>query len=77
MFMHNDWDAPGPRIRSSWNIVRMIMRGPLTDKRIEHYQQRGFYSAEYKAARRELMAKRAAKRDGNWVERDGRWIYSP
>lgn len=71
-------DFVGPALlRSSWRPERLIVRGPLTDAMIEKYRQRGYYSAEFKRARREHMAKKAAKRNGNFVEVDGRPVYSP
>lgn len=59
------------------------MRGPLTDKQIERYRKMGFYSAEFKQARKELqdMRKRRRderRRDGNFVkDGEGRMIYAP
>jgi len=72
-------------MRSSWNETRMLLRGPLTDKRIEYYRERGWYSAEFREARRGLIAsqnakrqEREARREGNFlVFSDGRQIYSP
>src|SRR5688572_8010693 len=55
-------------------------RGPLlTDKRIERYQKKGFYSAEFREARRAYQARKAAqKRVGNFIKAgDGRFIYCP
>lgn len=53
----------------------------LTDKRIAHYQNLGFYSDAFHQARRALMQKKAAQRqarDGNFIlAPDGRRIYSP
>ena len=69
-----------PRLRSGWPESGLLMLGPLTDKRIAEYQKRGFYSAEFREQRRELAARRSKKRErreGNWVERDGRMVYSP
>lgn len=57
--------------------------GNLTDKQIERYRQQGYYSAEFRDARRELMHRKKARRDiaaqrsGNFVIIDGRTIYSP
>jgi hypothetical protein len=72
-------------MRSSWNETRMLLRGPLTDKQIEKYEKKGWYSPEFKEARRELMAQktsrhneRNARRDGNFLLfKDGSKIYSP
>lgn len=69
-----EWDG---KVRSSWNQARLVVRGRLTDKRIEKYEKAGFYSAEYREARRKLAQRRSDKRKGNFIERDGKFIYSP
>ena len=71
--------APQKPIKSSWNESRLVMRGPLTDKKIEQYKKQGWYSAELKRKRRELIEqKNAMRREGNWlVTNDGRSVYSP
>jgi hypothetical protein len=74
--MKDDFRAPNRPLRSSWNPDHMLVLGPLTDRKIEKYAQRGWYSAEFRQARRERW-QRKGKRDGNFVERDGRMIYSP
>jgi hypothetical protein len=78
--MH-DPTLPAAPIRSSWNTVRMLMRGPLTDRKIEQYEKRGYYSAEFREARREMWQRQQAKRmrrDGNFLLReDGSRIYAP
>lgn len=55
--------------------------GRLTDKKIAKYQREGYYSPEFKAARREIMKNREFKRrmrQGNFDEvEDGRLIYRP
>lgn len=66
--------------RSGWNSSAMLIRGFLTDKKVEHYRKQGYYSEEWRSARRELWARRAEKRKrrGNFLEaEDGRLIYSP
>lgn len=72
------------RIPSAWNIERLLRRGPLTDRQIAKYQARGFYSPEYRKARKEIMDKKRvkrleleARREGNFLTVDGRLIYSP
>lgn len=66
------------KIRSSWNETRLAKRGKLTDKKIDQYSKAGFYSAEYRQARKDLRQKKAkATRVGNYIETDGRFIYSP
>lgn len=61
-----------------------IVGKPLTDRRISHYEANGWYSAEMRAARKEIAAKRKmdkikkAKRSGNFdIADDGRLIYRP
>lgn len=70
-----------PRIRSSWNMTAMLIRGPLTDRKIEKYRAKGWYSAEFRQARRDKMEKRRienhVRRVSNFFEEDGRLIYSP
>ncbi len=67
---------PEGRIGASWNTQALARRGYLTDKKIAEYQKKGFYSAEYRSARKKLMEQKA-KRKGNFVERDGSLVYSP
>lgn len=61
-----------------------IVGKPLSDKRINHYQSAGWYSAEAKFARREAAKMRAEnkarknRRSGNFeIAEDGRMIYKP
>lgn len=61
-------------IRPSWNTTRMLVRGPLTDRKIAKYAKLGWYSAEYREKRRAKMDKRPHK---NFREVEGRLIYSP
>lgn len=63
---------------------RMMLRGPLTDRKIAKYAREGWYSNELREFRRERNAKRLAKRqareairEGNFIKQDGRLIYSP
>jgi len=68
------------RIRSAWSEGRLIGRGPLTDKKIAKYDKAGWFSAEFKEARKRLMVKKQsarARRDGNFDIVDGRMIYRP
>lgn len=62
--------------RSGWNVNMMVRKGPLTDKAIAAYEKRGFYDQDYKDARNRLIHKKSARK-GNFLERDGRIIYSP
>lgn len=61
----------------------MLIKGNLTDKKIENYRKRGFYSSEYRIARKKLMDQKSFERNmnracGNFFEaEDGRLIYSP
>jgi len=68
------------RVSSTWNESRLRLGSPLTDKRIAKYAREGWYSADFRLARRELWAKQAqkrAKREGNFDIVDGRLIYRP
>ena len=68
--------SPDAHYRTGWPSVG-FMRGPLTDRKIAKYQKLGYYSAEFREARKELQA-RKRKRKGNFVEsEDGRLVYSP
>jgi hypothetical protein len=67
-------------IRPSWNPEALLIKGELTDTKIEPYRKAGFYSAELKAARREVQARKQAERDRanpNFIKRDGRLILQP
>lgn len=65
------------RIKASWNSPKLSLRGPLTDRKIKAYQKAGFYSAEYKEARKRIMDKNRLRRTGNFIEVGGRLIYTP
>lgn len=82
MIINDSWINPSSRIRSGWKPERFIVRKLLTDKQIEKYRRMGFYSAEFKQARKELqdMRKRRRderRRDGNFVRDGDRLIFSP
>lgn len=77
MSYHHSLPVP---IRSGWNVAALIMRGPLTDRKIDAYAKRGYYADDFRAARRELWEKKAAarsKREGNFERQDGRLIFRP
>jgi hypothetical protein len=76
------------RLSSSWNPSKLALRGPLTDRKIEKYKKAGFYTLEYREARKKAMAKKAFaynanqatktfERKGNFTEIGGRLIYTP
>lgn len=74
--MLGNWSAPQNPIRSRW--VANPRGKPLTDRRIEFYKKRGFYSAELRQARKELQDRKRMKRLGNFITAaDGRQVYSP
>lgn len=77
MIERDNFKAPIPPLRSKsyFNIIGQ----PLTDKRIAHYEARGYYSAEFREARRQHMAKKSkVRRAGNFMTlEDGRMVYSP
>lgn len=72
-------------IKPSWNTTRMLVRGPLTDRKIEQYRKQGWYSAEFRAQRATILARKKhqfrnieCNRDGNWIiDTEGRMIFSP
>lgn len=69
-------------VRSAWNAEKLLRRGKLTDAQIARYERKGWYDPDFKEARRAMMARRKARRDegqreGNYVRRDGRLVYSP
>lgn len=66
------------RIKCAWK--QPTSNGPLTDRKIERYREQGYYSAEFREARRqhwESKAKKQRKRDGNFTIDGGRLIYTP
>jgi hypothetical protein len=77
--------ATDGRINSSWNSSKLALRGMLTDRKIAKYKAAGFYTAEYREARKKAMAKKAFaynaaktfERKGNFTEIAGRLIYTP
>lgn len=75
------WTHPGHYTAGSWKPERLMVGSILTDKKIAKYQKLGFYSQEYRDARRDQMIKkgliRPSKREGSFLEHDGRMIYSP
>ena len=66
-------------IRAGFRSDVLIRRGKLTDQKIARYEKLGYYSADFRQARRELWNRRAAKRrSGNFdLTDDGRMIYRP
>ena len=55
----------------------MTIRGKtLTDRKIDSYRRRGYYSESFRQARREMWARRSSK-SANFLELEGRLIYSP
>ena len=51
-----DWVNPSTYLRPAWNPTLILRRGLLTDRKITRYIKLGFYSAEYRQARKERMA---------------------
>jgi hypothetical protein len=66
-------------IRAGFRPDILIRRGKLTNQKIARYEKLGYYSANFRQARRELWSRRAAKRrSGNFdLTDDGRMIYRP
>ena len=54
---------------NQWDKVVVGKR--LTDRKIEQYRQRGYYSAEFRAARKELMEKKRKRMEDRRME-DGK-----
>jgi hypothetical protein len=73
------------RIPSGWSEARLMRRKPLTDRKIAKYEALGYYSPEYRQARKDLIERKADKREarrkareGNFdIAGDGRLIYRP
>lgn len=68
------------RLRSGWNPSAMLIRGKLTDKQIDRYIKAGYYSSDYRKARKEYWKKKAERRRrfGNFEQaEDGRLVYNP
>ncbi len=79
---HGDpYDFNENRVPSGWNEAKLMRRAPLTDRKIAEYEKRGYYSQEYRQARRDLQQRKEAKRmqrQGNFdISSDGRLIYRP
>lgn len=67
-------------MRGGWNLSRMLVRKKLTDRKIEQYRKKGWYSEEFRQSRRELIEKKASKnmrREGSFLNDKGRLIYNP
>ena len=67
-------------IRPSWNVAALLRGKKLTDKRIRHYRELGYYDPAFQQARREFWEKKQARRtmrDGNFDKVDGRLIFRP
>lgn len=67
----------GGNMGNPWRSSKLMGAGELTDRKIEKYRELGFYSEEYRTARRERM-KRKSTRVGNFIKsNDGKLIYCP
>lgn len=75
--MRNAWIAPIRPIRSTWNESHLLMRGKLTDRKIEQYAKQGYYSDQFREARHELWMRKAAKRTEKQARRDGNFLLYP
>lgn len=67
----------GGYIRPGWNVNQLCRGRRLTNRRIAHYARLGWYSAEFRQARRELAERKQTMREGNFVHTEGRLIFSP
>lgn len=54
------------RISPGWNLRRMHVGKPLTDKKIREYEKKGFYTTDFKESRRE-----AFKAMWAWAKKNG------
>lgn len=61
---------------NSWSR-RAIMRGKLTDRRIDQLRKAGYYDPDAIKARADYRRRAAIAKRGNFLEVDGRLIYSP
>jgi len=68
---------PHCHVRTGWSRAIGFSNGPLTDRKIEKYRTQGYYSQEFKEARKKLQAMRRGKREGNFTRTVERLIYSP
>lgn len=68
---------PYCHVRTGWSRAIGFSNGPLTDRKIEKYRKAGYYSQEFKEARKKLQAMRRGKREGNFTRSGERLIYSP
>ena len=76
----DDFRAPNGHIRSGWNTAALLRGKYLDDRAIAKYQRLGYYDPAFRAARKEMWERRAAKRtqrQGNFDIIDGRQIYRP
>lgn len=74
----NGFKAPIRPLGTSWREFTVGKR--LTDARIEYYQKLGYYSPEFRKARREAWERKASKRRqrvGSFDIVNGRMIYNP
>jgi len=67
---------PSARLRASGGFDNVV-RGKLTDRKIEQYIKEGYYTAEFKEERKKLMDRKRARRQGNFNLVDDRMIYNP
>ena len=79
---NSDWTCPAHYKRyKAPRCYDNIVGKPLTDRRIAHYENRGWYGAEAKQARKERAEKRfqkqTRKEPGNFQVVGGRLIYCP
>ena len=68
------------RFKTRWPTTASVGK-PLTDRKISEYQRRGFYSQEYRDARREHWRRKEGKhatRSGNFlIHSDGTLVFCP
>lgn len=64
------------KVGSAWKSDAMSRRGLLTDRKIAKYAQMGYYTEEFREARKKHNEKKRI-RIGSFVKEGDRLIYSP
>lgn len=67
------------RVPCSFKEQKLILRGPLTDRKIKSYAKQGYFTQEFNDQRKEYWAKKRGqrRREGNFDIVEGRLVYRP
>ena len=65
------------RIHCAFRPDQLIRKGKLTDKKIAKYEASGYYSDDFRQARKQLWQKKSQRRGNFDLTDDGRMIYRP